>query len=418
TLVRGEDGSPKSRLVVNTDVTEKRRLEANLLRAQRTESLGTLAGGIAHDINNILTPIVMGIDLLKSGLPGSPFQPLLADMETSAQRGTEMVRQILSFARGGGEGQKMNLRLKQVLSDIEKMVRRTFPKTITTRTRVEPELSPVWGDATQLYQTLMNLCVNARDAMPEGGMLTVEAANVQVDADTARIHPDAQPGPYVLLSVTDTGTGIPPQVLERIFDPFFTTKEQGKGTGLGLATVLGIVKGHGGFLNVTSEVGVGTCFSVYLPAVPVAQAEKTESEAVPWPTGQGETILVVDDEPRICQLTKQTLESHGYHVLTAANGAEALALYARHQDNIGAVLTDLMMPVMDGAATIQALRNLDPGVRVIATSGLTPARKPTEMFPDNVYAFLAKPFTMADLMTTLHTVLREPARTAAEPALA
>jgi PAS domain S-box-containing protein len=273
TLVRKGD-VPDTVLVINTDITEKKKLEAQYYRAQRLECIGMLASGIGHDLKNALTPIVMGIGILKHQLAGSSHQSLLGVMETSAARGTDMVRRMLSFAHGQSE-HPSSVALPSVVQDLEKMLRRTLPKRIDLQTVAPQDLWTVRGDPTQLYQVLLNLCLNARDAMPARGQLLVRLENRFLDEVQASRNPEARPGSYVVLSVTDTGTGIPASVRDRIFDPFFTTKEQGKGTGLGLSTSLGIVKAHNGFITVESEVGCGSCFSVYLPA------ERTEQGSTP-----------------------------------------------------------------------------------------------------------------------------------------
>jgi two-component system sensor kinase len=406
TLVRDEAGRPKSRLVVNTDITEKKKLEAQFLRSQRMESLGTLAGGIAHDINNVLTPIMMAVDLLKLDLPEDQRRALLADLQTGALRGADMVKQILSFARGV-DGKRVPLQLKHVVHEVEKMLQRTLPKSIDIRTAMAKDLWVVVGDPTQLHQMLMNLCVNARDAMHQGGILSLAAANVVLKDTDVQTVPNGKPGPHVLLTVEDTGTGIAPDALERIFDPFFTTKEFGKGSGLGLSTVLGIVKGHGGFVSVSSKEGIGTQFSIYLPAREVAVSAASEEKREALPQGNGEMVLVVDDEASILQLIRLNLEAHGYKVLSARDGVEAADLCARHGQEIRVVLTDMAMPHMDGRTLIQMLKRTSPRVRVIAASGLNVSLETALAGGASFNASLHKPFTAGQLLSCVHDVLRD-----------
>jgi len=405
TLLREADGRPKSKLIIDTDLTDKKRLEAQFLRTQRMESLGALASGIAHDLNNVLAPIIMAVDLLRGVVPIEAQETLLAPLQASAQHGAELVKQVLSFTRGG-EGQcPQLLQVKYIIRDTEKMLRHTLSKNIELRSTVAPDLCLISADATQIHQVLMNLCVNARDAMPQGGRLTVAAENVSFDASYAHMHPEAKPGAYVLLKVADTGTGIPADILDKVYDPFFTTKEKGKGTGLGLSTVLGIVRGHGGFIEVDTTVGRGTQFSVYLPA-----AVLTETVTAPLLDGlsfmgRGELILVVDDEASIRAITKATLEAHGYAVLTAGDGPTAVALYAQHRQAIRAVVTDMRMPIMDGSLTIRAIQNMDPEVPVIAVSGLMTNGAEADVARLGTRFFLRKPYTAAQMLTALAEVL-------------
>jgi PAS domain S-box-containing protein len=404
TLVRDKEGRPKSKLVINTDVTQKKQQEAQILRAQRMESIGTLAGGIAHDLNNVLTPVLMAADLLKRKSPDSETRAMLDIIHVSAQRGAELVKQVLYFARGT-QGRREEFTLYPLLNEIGKLLKQTFPKSIEVLVSAPKTLWLVSGDPTQLHQVLINLCVNARDAMPEGGQLTIQAANAVLDKNDARIQLDAKPGPYVRLQVIDTGTGIPPDIMNKIFDPFFTTKELGKGTGLGLSTALGIVKSHGGFINAYSEVGKGAKFSVYLPALESSQTRQAAEQQADLPVGHGELILVVDDEASIRAIAKATLEARGYRVLTGEDGAEAVALFREHRDKIQVVLTDMMMPKMDGRATIRALQELDPRVRIIAASGLAVNGQAGPQPVNGVRAVLAKPFTADKLLETIHQVL-------------
>jgi two-component system sensor kinase len=401
TLVRDDAGQPRCRLIVNTDITEKKKLEAQFLRAQRMESIGTLAGGIAHDINNVLTPIMMSLDMLKMDLPQAQRQALLTSLERSAQRGAGMVKQILSFARGI-EGQRIQLQLRHIVDDLDKMLRRTLPRGIEITTTIPKDLWTLSGDPTQLYQMVMNLCVNARDAMPQGGRLTIAAANVVLQPEDCA----APPGPYVRLTVADTGMGMPSEIQEKIFDPFFTTKAYGKGTGLGLSTVLGIVKGHGGVISVSSEVDKGSQFQILLPAAEGSQVEGAVKEPAKAPSGHGELILVVDDEAPIRQLTKINLESNGYRVLTAQDGSEGVALYSQHQQEIQLVLTDIMMPRLDGMGLARAVHALNPRARIIAGSGLATSIDDTTPGNAHFQAVLLKPFTADDLFKTVSEVLQ------------
>ncbi|NJM17325.1 MAG: PAS domain S-box protein [Richelia sp. SM1_7_0] len=339
-LVRDEQGNPKSILIVNTDITEKKQLEAQFLRAQRLESIGTLSGGIAHDLNNILTPILAISQLLPLTIPKADEQTrrLFDVLENSAKRGATLVKQVLSFARGV-QGDRTPLQIKHIISEIKDFARNTFPKSIEIQVGLPDDLRLISADATQIHQVLMNLCVNARDAMPKGGTLSIEAENIDIDENYVKMNLDATVGNYVVVTVADTGTGIPPETKMRIFEPFFTTKEQGKGTGLGLSTTIGIIKSHGGFINVYSEVGEGTKFQVYLPAVHIEKI--VQDEKIEIPEGKGELILLADDEMSIRDITKASLEKHNYQVLTASNGIEAIALYAQNQNEISAVLMDI-----------------------------------------------------------------------------
>lgn len=395
-------------LIAANDITEKKRLEAQFLRNQRMETIGTLAGGIAHDLNNILAPIIMSVPMLREKLPSGEGSDLLMMMETSAQRGANVVKQLLTFGRGV-TGERVRVQARHLIKEVIKMARQTFPKSITIQSAVPADLWLVLGDATQLQQVLLNLCVNARDAMPEGGRLTLAAKNVRLPEEEAGLKPEANAGPYVLLRVSDTGHGIPPAILDRIFDPFFTTKEHGKGTGLGLSTVLGIVKSHGGFVRVESQVALGSTFEAYLPAVPEAEPLPDAATPATLAQGRGELILVVDDEAAIRETTRRILERHGYSVVAAAGGREALALYQQRHEAIKLVLTDLMMPGMDGLALSRGLLTLNPQVKIIAASGLGEDAKVAELKALGVKAFLAKPYAIDKLFDILRDMLQEDA---------
>ncbi len=405
TLVRDEDGQPKSILTVNTDITEKKQLEAQFLRAQRMESLGTLASGIAHDLNNALTPILMTVQLLGTKLPDEQSQQWLSILKTNVKRAADLVKQVLSFSRGL-EGKRTTLEVKPLISEIEQIVKQTFSRAIAIRTDIPTQnLWTISGDATQLHQVLMNLCVNARDAMPEGGILQISASNLWIDENYARMNIEAKVGPYVAITVSDTGVGINSEILDRIFEPFFTTKELGKGTGLGLSTVMAIIKSHGGFVDVYSEVGKGTRFKVYLPVTQTRERDCPPADHQELPTGHGELILVVDDEDSIREITKTALETYGYKVLIASDGIEAIALYTQRKEEISVVLIDMMMPSMDGPSTIRVLQKIDPQVKVIGVSGLVSNDKMIEILGNSVKTFLPKPYTSNELLKNLQVVL-------------
>ncbi|WP_341529831.1 PAS domain S-box protein [Nostoc sp. UHCC 0302] len=406
TVVHDEQGKPKSILSVNSDITEKKQLEAQFLRAQRMESLGTLASGIAHDLNNALTPMMMTVQLLETKNSDEKSQQWLSIMESSIKRAADLVKQVLWFSRGA-EGNFKTLQVQDLISEIKKIVKQTFSRAIEVRINIPKQnLWHIFGDTTQLHQVLMNLCINARDAMPNGGILSISAKNFWVDSDYARLNLDAEVGSYVMISVSDTGTGISKKIIDRIFEPFFTTKEVGKGTGLGLSTVLGIVKSHGGFVNVVSEVGQGTEFQVCLP---VTQTSELDSKVAgvynELPTGNGELILVVDDEDYIREITKSWLETNAYKVLVAGDGMEAIALYTKHQQEISVVLIDMMMPSMDGPTAISVLEKINPDIKIIGVTGLASNHQMMKNLSNKVKKFLSKPYTSNDLLKNLQMVI-------------
>jgi PAS domain S-box-containing protein len=406
TLMRDEEGQPKSILTVNTDITEKKQLETQFLRAQRMESLGTLASGIAHDLNNALTPMLMTVQLLATKLPDERSQQWLSILETNIKRAADLVKQVLWFSRGL-EGKRTTLEVGRLISEIKQIVKQTFSRAIEIRTDIPKQnLWTVFGDATQLHQVLMNLCVNARDAMPDGGILEISARNLWIDEYYVRMNIDAKVGPYVVITVSDTGTGIKREILDRIFEPFFTTKEVGKGTGLGLSTVIGITKSHGGFVKVFSDVGKGTQFKVYLPVTHLRKADYKSADQHELPIGHGELILVADDEDSIREITKTSLETYGYKVLLASDGIEAIALYTQHKEEISVVLIDMMMPSMDGPTTIRVLQKINPHVKIIGVSGLVSNDKMIEILGNNVQTFLPKPYTSNELLKNLQSVLK------------
>jgi CheY-like chemotaxis protein len=343
----------------------------------------------------------MSIDMLKSDEKDAARLNILSIVGNSAKRGADMVAQVLSFARGI-ESRQMQVQPGQLLQEMGKLTRETFPKNIEIRSHIPEDLWPVRGDSTQLHQVLVNLCVNARDAMPEGGTLTLSAENLLLDALHVGVSTGPPPGPCVMFQIEDNGTGMPPQLIERIFDPFFTTKDVGKGTGLGLSTSLAIVRSHGGYIQVYSEVGNGTKFKIYLPGDLASVPDSDPELAAEMPHGDGQLILVVDDEAPLRLITRHTLEAYGYRVVLAADGAEAVAIYASRHEEIDAVLTDMMMPEMDGPAAIPVLQRIDPDVRIIAASGLSAGSAAAKLGVDH---FLPKPYTAEMLLNALRDVL-------------
>jgi PAS domain S-box-containing protein len=391
TLMRDRENNPESILVVNSDITEKKQLEMQLFHA--------------HDLNNILTPILGFTQLLPKRIPNLDESNLriLGLVRNSALRGAEIVKQILLFSRVT-EIEWESINLSQIIEEVLKLIHGTFPKSIIVEECITPNLWSIQGDSTQLHQVLMNLCVNARDAMPDGGKLIISAENLCLDEQYANQNLDLQVGNYILLTITDTGVGIPQNIIDQIFDPFFTTKETGKGTGLGLATVIGIVKNHGGAIAVESEQNSGTQFKVYLPQGESTAETQTISDSY-IPLGQKELILVVDDEATIREVTKANLESYNYRVITAKDGIEAIALYAQQPQEIQAVLMDLTMPEMDGLTAMRALKKINPAVKLIVTSGLATTDKMIAVESIGIKTFLVKPYTAEKLLLSLAEVI-------------
>lgn len=408
TLLRDAKGNPKSILIINTDVTERKKIEAQFLRAQRIESIGTLASGVAHDLNNILAPILMAAQVLRLKPFSQEYERLMAIIEANAQRGADIVKQVVAFARGV-EGERIPLQPRVLVKEVIKITKGTFPKNIAIKSNICSDPWTVCGDVTQLHQVLLNLCVNARDAMPEGGTLSVVMNNLVVDETYAGMSPGATAGPYVVLEVSDTGVGIPPEIRDKIFNPFFTTKAAGQGTGLGLSVVSGIVRSHGGFVRVESEIGRGSVFKVFLPARPSELDEVRKCEQNVLPSGQGEVILVVDDEVNIRETLQTLLTTHGYQVLVAGDGVEAMVLFSQHADRIKLVLTDLDMPIMDGMALVVAVKKFNPKVKIVASSGLENRLKEwnsaAELNGLGIETFLTKPYRAEVLLSMVHELL-------------
>ncbi|MEA5618197.1 PAS domain S-box protein [Cronbergia sp. UHCC 0137] len=404
TLMFHPNGEPKSILTVDSDITETKQLQQQLLRSQRIESIGTLAGGIAHDLNNILTPILGSAQVLKGRYNQSQelHQEMLTMIESNAKRGAALVKQVLSFARGL-KGERSIIQVKHLIMEVMEFAKQTFPKSIEFTTEIADDLWAISGDVTQIHQVLMNLVVNARDAMPTGGNLIISAKNIFIDQAYIRMNLDAKVGNYILITITDTGIGMSPKILERIFEPFFTTKEVGSGTGLGLSMVDGILKEHHGFVKVSSKVGQGSKFEIFLPSIEATQT--IEIDNLEMLQGQGELILVVDDEIQICNVTKIILEGHNYRTIFANNGIEAIAMYAQHKHNISAVIMDMIMPEMDGVIAIRTLQKINPQVKIIACSGLNLTDLLTSKGDIKVQGVLSKPYTAKELLQNLNDIL-------------
>lgn len=404
-MLLDSSGRPKSVLITCNDITEKKQLEAQYLRAQRLESVGTLASGVAHDLNNVLSPILMGVDLLTRAHPDAQTRCVLAMMQESARRGSETVKQLLAFARGA-DSQPGPVQPRHLLKEVVRLLQQTLPKNIQIYSDFPHNPSTVLADASQLHQVLLNLCVNARDAMPEGGVLIITLENLTLDETAAKVHPKARPIPYVVFKVADSGIGIAPEILDRIFDPFFTTKPQGQGTGLGLATVLGIVESHHGFVLVESQLGVGSTFQVYLPACAGEDDETAQFLPPPAPSGRGELILIVDDEPTVYRLAETVLRQDGYTTITASSATEAQCSYQQQVGRVRLVVTDMMMPFGDGCQLMDWLHQQNAQLPIIAMSGLATEEAQQEILRRGAQSFLRKPFSAVELVSLVGTVLR------------
>ncbi len=406
--IHSTDGTTVNFVAVKRDVTAQERLEAQLRRSQRLESIGTLAGGVAHDLNNALAPILMATELLRLELPGTALDDLNL-IEAGARHGADLVKQLLHFARGA-EGERLPVELKTVCGEMERLIRHTFPKSITLRIDCPADLPPILGDATQLHQVLLNLCLNARDAMPQGGQLSIHVRPQHIDATPDNQALGLKHGPYVVLRVTDTGTGILPEDLDRIFDPFFTTKTSDKGTGLGLSTTLGIVKGHHGFIRVYSNLGHGSTFAVYLP-VPDTLRDSNAGDATVPPAidstfrGHGQTILVVDDEASIRDILRRVLTRLDFRVVSASDGTSALRAVSEQPAGLAAIITDLHMPGLGGISFLRLVRKRLPEAAIIVVSGLVGESERQQLAQIGVGTVVNKPFTQAELVGALQAVL-------------
>ena len=403
--VTDEQGAHLGRRGSNRDITDRKMLEAQVHRMQRQEGLSRLASGIAHDLNNVLAPIMMAGDLLRT-VPLNEHHREYVDMiRTSAARGAGMVKQLLLYSRGA-DGRRTNVDPGRVVRDVARLAGETFPKSVHVRLALPERVWTVEADHTQLHQVVLNLCVNARDAMPDGGSLSlsVENTDIRAGAGAAGI---ATRGPHVVIAVSDTGTGIPRDLLERIFDPFFTTKPVGQGTGLGLSTVQGIVASHGGHIDVRSEPGSGSTFRVYLPARPDIEHrdEDADVQSLRGLQGANQLVLVVDDESLIREMMRRSLQANGYRVLVADGGRGAIDLYRQTRERVDLVIADVWMPDMDGVALVRQLSRIDPNALVIAMSGMAESRDLAMGTSPIVKDFLQKPWRTDDLLAMLQRTL-------------
>ncbi len=403
-FIHDQAGERTGKLTLLINITDRKLQEAKERRSQRLESIGTLAGGVAHDLNNVLTPILMGAKLVRRGNKNAAR--LLDTIIISAERGSKMLKKLLAFA-GGDNPSLQAVDIREIVLETEEILSHTLPKTIDLQIVVPAELPLLLADTTELSQVVLNLAINARDAMPCGGVLRVEVKLEHIDEVDAERSDRLRPGEHVLLTVADTGAGIAVEHIDRIFDPFFTTKLQGEGTGLGLATTLGIVRSYGGDINVFSKVDCGTTFSVYFPVLSQQEAEQpTADVATRCLTGQGETVLIVDDEVAIVETARETLQCNGYHVLTALKGEEAIAFFEQRPGQINLIMLDMMMPGMDGSETKTALRNVAPRCRILATSGLRRPGGDGGSLAD-VNGFLAKPYSDEQLLRAIRNALED-----------
>ncbi len=402
-LIGDRFGIPTAQLIINVDVTARKNEELRDRRVQRLESIGTLAGGVAHDLNNVLTPILMSAKLLKRA--GTDREKLADIIVSSADHGSKMIKKLLAFA-GGEAGERGQIDVSEIINESQQILRHTLPTNIQLSVACDQDLRPVNGDATEISQVLMNLAINARDAMPGGGNIRFRAENVNVDDRRSCQTGILQAGSYVQVMISDNGSGISPEIMDKIFDPFFTTKAQGKGTGLGLATTLGIVHSYGGEIQIDSEVGRGSRFTIYFPASDLKPGASSVACEGVGAGGEGRQILVVDDEPLILETAKASLELGGYRVRIAICGKEAVEIYQNESGEFDLVVLDVMLPGMDGSETQQALRAINPDVKIIASSGLM---KPgTEgSWLDDVNGFLAKPYTDEQLLQVVSQVLHD-----------
>jgi two-component system, cell cycle sensor histidine kinase and response regulator CckA len=402
-----ERGKPARMLGVVQDVTERKRLESQFLQAQKMEGIGRLAGGVAHDFNNLLTAILGYIEMATKKLPTeNPAHEYFHSIRHAAERSAALTRQLLAFARRQITEPRL-VDLNALIQQMHELLRRVIGEDIELRTITRTGLGSVKLDPAQFEQVLMNLVINARDAMPDGGVLSIETANVELDEHYARQHQAVLPGAYVMLAVSDTGIGMTDEISSHLFEPFFTTKPPGKGTGLGLATCYGIIKQNGGHIWVYSEYGRGSTFKIFLPRAPgVASSDAApDGPEVEVTVTGNETVMVVEDEPLVRAITVETLETLGYHVLQASNGEEALQVAAGYDAPIDVLVTDVVMPAMGGPALTQHLHRVRPHMKVLYVSGYTDDAIVHHGVVEPGIQFLQKPFPLATLARRIRELL-------------
>jgi PAS domain S-box-containing protein len=412
--VRGPDGVIEHFVAIKHDITEHRQLQQQLTRTQRLESIGMLASGIAHDLNNVLTPILLSVELLRAKYPEREAEQYVQTVETAATRGAGIVRQVLTFARGLDTGERTEVQPRYLLKDLMRLIEETFPRNLEVRCDIAKDVRMVRGDITQLHQVLLNLAVNARDAMPRGGVLTLSARNFHLSVQDP-VHPEQPPGDYVLFGVADSGSGMPPEVLEHLFEPFYTTKPRGKGTGLGLSTAYGIVRSHGGVIDVRTTLGEGSIFEIRLPALTAGiRPPSTEEEEVSRLQGAGRRILVVDDEEPIRAITSLILERHGFVPVCASDGRDGLEQFEADPAGFAGAIVDMMMPRLNGAELVRAVRAKHPEFPIVLSTGLISAGADPaveeELRAAGVHTFLHKPYGEPELIRALGEELGQPPR--------
>jgi len=404
-VVRNRDGEVEKLVIVNRDITDRKQLQEQLHRSQKLEAIGRLSGGVAHDFNNILGLIIGYSEALQEHIPpDDPYREAVDEIQNAGKRAAALTQQLLAFSRKQVL-EPRNLNLNSIIQDVEKMLRRLVGENIQIELVLSPDTATIKADRSQVEQVILNLVVNARDAMPEGGKLTIETGNWTLDRSTVLVHPYVIPGPYAMLKVTDTGCGMDAELQSHIFEPFFTTKEKGKGTGLGLATAYGVIKQSGGYIWVDSEVGKGTTFRIYLPEVnPVAEAVP-EMKAATKAAAERRTILVVEDERSLRKLTKKTLSDAGHTVFEAEDASEALEFSRKTKSAIDLLLTDIIMPGMSGKKLAEVLVTERPGIGVLYMSGYTDGEIATQGNLEQGTAILRKPFTRDELMRQVENAL-------------